>query len=462
MLKLEELSRIFEAESPRFIREWTRLLSFPSISALPDHAADCEACAAWLVAHLCGMGLESRTLATTGHPVVWAQTALRAGCPTVLFYGHYDVQPVDPLGAWQTPPFEPVWRGNRLYARGAEDNKGQLFYFLKALETLLKHDALPVNVKILLDGEEENGSGGLLRLLPDLRERVRADVLMVCDTGMVMSGAPTIIMGLRGLIHLTAVIRGADYDLHSGVHGGVAPNSAQAMAQLAASLHDARGRVAVPGFYDGVRPPSDEEHALALAAGFNEETYRQNTGVLPVGGEAGLAPVDRCGFYPTIEINGMHSGFGGRGSKTIIPAEALLKISARMVAGQSPEACLAAIEAHLRAHVPAGLKLEITEKGVGGPGFRLDHRSLQVAAARDVLREVSGREPVFLWEGASIPIVAALGPMAGAGPLLVGFGREEDHIHAPNESFSLDQFRQGFLYAARILTVCGAIGKNKG
>ena len=441
----------FERNRERYVREWTELLRFPSVSTLDEHHQDCLDCARWLADHLGRIGFEAQLLETRFKPVVYAERPGERGRPIVLFYGHYDVQPADPLDQWTHPPFDPVLRGGRLYARGAEDNKGQLFYALKAMETLIRRGSLRSTVKILLEGEEESGSRGLAEALPEWRERVRSDVLMVSDTHGVESGAPTIIMGLRGIVQLTAALSGPLHDLHSGVHGGVAPNPALEMARLLASLHRADGRIAVKGFYDSVAPPTGEERELANAHAPDDAAYQAMTGVPPAAGEKEFTPAERTAFRPSLDINGIHSGFGGKGSKTIIPAKAFAKITARLVAGQDPERCLQAVITHLAGHAPSGLRFEVEEQGVGGPALRMDLRSPWVARAKKVLETLSGRDTAFLWEGASIPIVSALSRVSGAEPLLVGFGREADRIHAPDESFSLEQFRSGYLYVAHML-----------
>ncbi|MEI6149188.1 MAG: M20/M25/M40 family metallo-hydrolase, partial [bacterium] len=384
-----ELERTFTANRDRYIREWSEFLAFPSVSIDPDHGADCSRCAQWLADHLAALGFATRLVPTASHPVVLAERPGRPGAPTVLFYGHYDVQPADPLNLWISPPFQPILRQERLYARGAQDNKGQLFAALKAIETLIRANQLEATLKILIEGDEETGRMPILKVLDHEKPALKADIVMAADTGTVSSGAPTLTMGLRGIVHLTAVLTGPDHDLHSGVHGGRAPNPANGMARLAASLHDDTGRVAVPGFYEGVREPSDAERALANAEPIDAAWYESVTGVPPLGGEQAYTPIDRTAFRPVIDLNGIHSGYGGVGSKTIIPARAEAKISARLVPGQQPERILEAIVAHLQHHVPAGLRLEITEQGIGGPAVRVDLKSPPVLLARQVLAELS-------------------------------------------------------------------------
>ena len=451
-VNLQTLEIEFANREKQIIEDWMTFVRFPSVSTDPAHHQDCIDCAGWIVDRLRRDGFHTELARTRTKPFVFAERPGKPGKPTVLFYGHYDVQPADPIDAWTSPPFSPEWRDGRLYARGAQDNKGQVFYTLAAIETLLAAGALDIGLKILIEGEEECSSTGLNETLESWRDRLQADILMVHDVLTVPSGAPTIVMGLRGLVQINAELNGADHDLHSGVHGGLAPNTAQGMAQLAASLFHGDGRVAVPGFYDGVTAASTRETDLARVIPFDAAAYRRQTGTTPDGGIRTAAPFERTGFLPSLDINGIHSGYGGSGSKTIIPAAAILKLTARLVPGQDPQTVLDAVTGHLARHTPPGMRLTITDSGVGGPGFRLNPDSGLVATAQAALSTVCPGQPVaFLWEGASIPIVVRLAAASGAAPLLVGFGHESDRIHAPDESFSLKQFRTGFLYSALIL-----------
>lgn len=445
------LKTAFTERLPRFVEEWKEFLRHKSISTDPAYDGDCRACAEWLRLHLEHMGFRSELLETPGKPVVYAEIAGEKSSPTIVFYGHYDVQPVDPVEEWRSPPFEPELRDGKMWARGAEDNKGQVFYFLKAVETLLDMRALKCGLKIFLEGEEECSSKGISAAMSGWRDKLKGDVLMVCDTGSMSIDIPTITMGLRGIVHLTVSVGGLHKDLHSGVHGGVVKNPALEMARLLASLHNPDGSIAVKGFYDEVRAPSSEDRNLANDGPF-PKNYEEIVGAPPNGGEAGYSAPERRGFRPTIEINGIHSGYGGPGSKTIIPSFAIAKISSRLVGGQDPSAAMKLIEEHLKAHAPAGLKIDFPERGIGGPALLLSSASPTVVRAAKVLKDIFAREPAYTWEGASIPVVSSLAALAGAEPILVGFGLEEDNIHAPNESFSLRQFEQGFLYASMFLS----------
>jgi acetylornithine deacetylase/succinyl-diaminopimelate desuccinylase-like protein len=450
-----ELEKIFTSEWERYLREWKEFLSFPSISTAPEHAPDCHRCAEWLLNHVSRLGFTARLAPTDSHPVLLAERPGKPGAPVVLFYGHYDVQPVDPIELWLTPPFTPSIRNGRLYARGAQDNKGQVFATLKAIEALIHANALNCTLKLVIEGDEEAGRLPLLPLMEKEKANLKADLVMAADTDTIPSGAPTMTMGLRGIAYLSAVLHGPDHDLHSGLHGGRAPNPATGMARLIASLHDASGRVTVAGFYDGVQEPTPEERALANATPFDPAWYKSVTGVEPVAGELAYTPIERTGFRPSLDVNGIHSGYGGPGSKTIIPSSALAKISIRLVAGQPMDLILERVITHLKNNVPRGMKLEISEQGIGGPAVRMDLATPIIQLAREVMTELSPLPPAFLWEGASVPILSHLPAIAGAPALLVGFGSETDNIHAPNESYSIEQFKSGFLYTALLLNRFG-------
>jgi len=463
---MEETMRLwheaFEKEKERFLSEWIEAVRFPSIGADPAHLSDCRNCAEWYAARLRERSFHVEQISTgdDSPPLVFGERTGRPGCPTLLIYGHYDVQPADPIEKWKTPPFEPVFREGRLWGRGAQDNKGQLAYLLSALAVLQQRmpDSLPT-IRILLEGQEESGSSGLTGTLPSVANRLRSDALLVCDTFMGSNGAPALVMGLRGIIHFTVMVTGPLRDLHSGGHGGVAPNPAIGLCRMLAALHRPDGAPAVPGFEPPPDHPNEKEKALLDRTPFDPEDYERKTGVPPLGGEQGVPPLIRLGFRPTIEINGLQSGYAGAGSKTIIPERAMAKISCRLVSGQDPERCLASIERFLRERTPPGLRCEITEKTSGGPALRLDPDSPWAQRAARCLEKVCGKPVVYQWEGASIPVLTALARAAGGPmPVLTGFGLEEDSVHAPNESFALDRFRLGFLF---VCTFLSELGKGK-
>ncbi len=445
-----------EEQWPRVFEEWKTLVRFPSISADPEHQADCRQCAQWLRDHLGVLGFDGQLMETESHPIVLAHRPGAVEGPSVLFYGHYDVQPVAPESAWETPPFEPVLREGRLYGRGTQDNKGQLFAVIKAIEMLHGQQVPLPPITILLEGDEENGRAVLESRLQEWRDRLQADVLLVSDTDMADADRPAIIMGLRGIIHLTVHVGGLQHDLHSGLHGGVSPNPAVGMARLLATLHDADGRIAVKDFEaDVIEPGNAEQGMMRERPGLGAAEYRRRTGVEPVGGAPGIEPAERLGCHPCIDVNGILSGHTGEGSKTIIPATAMAKITARLAAGQDPEVALRRLIDHLERHSPKGLTVTVTEAHVGGPALRVPLQAPAITTARETLRNMFAVEPLGMWEGASIPVLARLAEVSGATPVLVGFGLPADRVHAPNESFRVAGFRDGFRFAGRFLRDLG-------
>ena len=466
-------------------KDYFELLRFPTVGAEKEHLRDCVQCATWLKKWLKGIGAsaelivphrdEGRGMRDEGFalsvPVVYGEIKGQEGATTVLLYGHYDVQPPDPLGEWETPPFEPTVKGDRVYCRGAQDDKGQVFAFLCGVRELLNAESrrhgeegdssVPpclcvknINLKILLDGQEESGSVGLFKLLEEkeFRKRLSADVMLVCDTSAAADLRPAIVAGLRGVNHFTVTLTAANRDLHSGEYGGIAPNAAQGMAELMASLHNADGSIAVAGFRDGIEPPSHEELEKAAEGMATEEMYATDIGTEPCGGQLGKTIVQRNCFEPTIEVNGIHSGYGGPGSKTVIPCRAIAKLSTRLVPGQNPAKAYEAVKRHLKDHCPKGMEVELSELTGDAPGFRLPLASPLFRLAEDILKEIDPRGAVFQWDGASIPVVSAIREASGAAPLLVGWGQPEDRIHSPNESYSVRQFEAAKEWAKRILS----------
>ena len=474
-------------------RDYFELLKFPTIGAQPEKLKDCIACATWLKKWLKGIGAEAELIVPQGGsascalavPAVYGEIKGEEGAMTVLVYGHYDVQPPDPLGEWQTPPFEPTVKDDgRVYCRGAQDDKGQFFAFLCGVRELLaarsasgfsstsyssgtsgsssSSDASSsktssgsrINLKILLEGQEESGSVGLFKLLEDkeFRKKLSADVMLVCDTSAAADLRPAIVAGLRGVNHFTVTLTAANRDLHSGEYGGIAPNAAQGMAELMASLHNPDGSIAVSGFRDGIEPPSHEELEAAEAGICSEQMYAKDIGTEPCGGQRGKTIVQRNCFEPTIELNGIHSGYGGPGSKTVIPNVAIAKVSTRLVPGQNPTTAYETVKRHLKDHCPKGMQIELTDLTGGAAGFRLPLASPIFRLAEDVLKEIDPRGAVFQWDGASIPVVSAIREASGAAPLIVGWGQPEDCIHSPNESYSIRQFETAKAWAKKILS----------
>ena len=440
----------------KILEDYFELLRFPSVGADPQKLRDSVNCAMWLKKWLGELGFNCKLEYASGFlgapPVLFAERSGEEGAPAVLFYGHYDVQPPDPLEEWKTDPFDPVLAENgRVYARGSQDDKGQFFSFLCGMRKLILSGAKMPTVKILLEGQEETGSAMLTALAEEMAESLAADVLVVCDTSAGPGLQPAIVAGLRGVSHFTVRLDGASRDLHSGEHGGIAPNPAAGIAKLVASLHNPDGSIAVRGFCDRVSPPAQRERELAENAAVTPEEYEKDVGAPPEGGEEGLTLTERNSFRPTIEVNGIHSGYGGPGSKTVIPSTAFAKISMRLVPDQSPREVFALVKEHLERNTPRGMRLSVEEANEGLPGFRLPVNSPIFRLAESLLEELDERGPVFQWDGASIPIVSTLARVSGAAPLLVGFGQSEDRIHAPNESYSLKQFSLAMRWAEKIL-----------
>lgn len=434
-----------QRERERHLAELMDFLRIPSISALSAHRPDIERAAQWVADALARSGLENvKILPTGGHPAVYADWLHAPGQPVVLVYGHYDVQPVDPEHLWTTPPFEPSVRDGKLYARGASDDKGQVFLHIKAAETLLRVDGrLPVGMKFLIEGEEEVGSRHLPAFIEAHRDLLAADVVVVSDSPFFARGVPAITTGLRGLAALEVTVRGPRSDLHSGLYGGAVQNPLHALCALLASLHAPDGRVAVAGFYDKVRPLTQAEREQWAALPHDDARLQRELGVPSLFGEPGYTTLERQWARPTVELNGVWGGFTGEGTKTVLPAEAHAKITCRLVPDQEPGEILDLVEAHLRAHLPPGVTLEVRrEKGSALPVLTpADHPA--VRAARQALREAYGKEPVLIRMGGSIPVVETLGRVLGAPVVLLGFGLPDENFHAPDEHFHLENFDGG-------------------
>lgn len=439
-------------------REYFELLRFESVGADPAKLKECVSCALWLKKWLEAIGFEGELLMNdikngkAEPPVLYAEKIGSDGAPTVLIYGHYDVQPSDPISEWLTPPFEPTEKDGRIYCRGSQDDKGQFFAFLNGIKDFLATNPTIVpTIKIILEGQEESGSEALIAMAESMRKRIAADVLLVCDTSAASDLRPAIVAGLRGVSHFTIRLKGPSRDLHSGSYGGIAPNPAQAIAELVSSLHNPDGSIAVEGFYNGIERPTSEEIAAAEAGAETQEIYEADIGCEAVGGEEGKSIIERNSFEPTIEVNGIHSGYSGPGSKTVIPSEAFAKISMRLVPGQSTRAVRDAVTEHLKAHCPRGMTLSIEDYTLGAGGFRLPLASPLFRLASDVLSEMDNRGAVYQWDGASIPVISVLKEISGAAPLIVGWGQAEDKIHSPNESYSLAQFEKAREWGRKII-----------
>ncbi len=439
--------------------EYFELLRFESIGADPTKLRECVNCAMWLKRWLESVGFKGELImpdvknGVAAPPVLFAERTGTEGSPTVLVYGHYDVQPVDPVSDWRTSPFDPTEIDGRVYCRGAQDDKGQSFAFLCGIRDFLSEagDGSVPTLKVVLEGQEESGSSALMELAPTMRRKLAADILAVCDTSAAAELRPAIVAGLRGVSHFTIRLNGPNRDLHSGEYGGIAPNPAQAIAELVASLHNPDGSIAVEGFLDGIEPPTDDERRAAEASVMSDSAYAEDIGCDPVGGQAGRTIVQRNSFDPTIEVNGIHSGYGGPGSKTVIPSEAIAKISMRLVPGQSVRGVMESVRRHLEERLPRGMKLSVEDYNPGAGGFRLPLASPVFRLATDILGEMDERGAVFQWDGASIPVVSVIREASGAAPLIVGWGQTEDRIHSPNESYSLVQFAKAREWSRRLL-----------
>ena len=421
-------------------------LRFASVSTDSCHTADVRDCASWLQQKLLSMGLSVETHETARHPVVVARNEHRADRKTVLIYGHYDVQPVDPLELWQSNPFEPEIREGKIWARGATDNKGQMLAHVLGVEkTLREHAALPVNLIFLFEGEEEIGSPNLAPFLEKHREELRCDVIAVSDTGMVAAGIPTMGYGLRGIACAEVTLRGPKSDLHSGIFGGAVANPITALARLVASLHDDKGRIQIHGFYDDVRPlEAWESEMWRQIPGVAEADYLRSTGSPAVFGEDGYSSAERVWARPTAELNGIGGGYQGEGSKTVLPAKAFAKFSFRLVPDQDPRDILEKVERHFREHCPPGVHCDI-EIGHDGKPYLADPHSADGKAAQRALHRAFGREAVLIREGGSIPIIQSFREILGADTLLLGLALPDCRIHAPNENFPVENFETGIL-----------------
>jgi acetylornithine deacetylase/succinyl-diaminopimelate desuccinylase-like protein len=445
---MSSLDEYLAAHADDFQRDLFELLRIESISAKSEHKADVGRAAQWLVDHFGKLGLKVERIETPGNPVVYAESPAVPGAPTVLVYGHYDVQPVEPLNLWTTPPFEPTVRGGNVFARGATDDKGQMLTHVKGADAWLRSvGRLPVRLKFLIEGEEEVGSKNLNPLLEANREKLQCDVAVVSDTSQFAAGQPAITYGLRGIACFEIRLTGPKQDLHSGTFGGALVNPAVALCQILSALRDSSGRVTIPGFYDDVVPLSADERRQFAALPFDEQQFQQQIGTTALAGEAGFSTLERRWARPTFDINGLTSGYQGEGAKTIIPARASAKISLRLVPRQDPHKIAIALERHLRTLCPSGIELELVDMH-GAPAVVVPLDSPWVAAASRAIDRAFGKPPVFMREGGSIPVVAAFRELLAVDTLLLGWGLDDDNAHSPNEKFSLADFQRGIRASA--------------
>lgn len=428
----------------RFLTELRDLLGIPSISTLPEHQPDIVRAARWLQDRLNGMGLEAELVGSDTYPLVYAEWLGAPGAPTILLYGHYDVQPVDPIDLWNTPPFEPTIRGGNIYARGASDDKGQTMTLVDAAESFLRSTgSLPINVKFLLEGQEEFGSEVIAEYVRAHGDRLAADVVEIADSSMYARGIPSIESGLRGIAYFEVRVRGASHDLHSGLYGGVAPNPFNALGHIIAGLKATDGTITIPGFYEAVRMPGDEVRASWARLPFDEKQYlEEEIGATALVGESGYTPLERTWARPTLDVHGIIGGYTGEGAKTVIPAEATAKISTRLVPDQRAEQVVEQFTQRVRELTPPGVTVDVRYIHGTDPVV-VPEDSPYMRAALTALQETFGRPAVLGRSGGSIPIVGVLKQALGLESVLMGWGLPDDNLHAPNERFSIENFYSG-------------------
>ena len=428
----------------RFLAELIEFAAIPSVSTDPDAKADMQRAALWVADQLIALNARNvQIFPTAGHPVVYAEM-LQAGpaAPTILVYGHYDVQPVDPLNLWQTGPFAPDIRGENIYARGITDMKGQVMASLKAVESVLHAGPLPVNLKFMIEGEEEIGSPSLVPFMESHKDLLACDFALNPDTGILAPDVPTITYALRGLAYFELRVYGPDHDLHSGTFGGAVLNPAQALCELIAGMHDAQGRITLPGFYDTVRPLDAAERAELARLPMGDDFFLRTTGAPALYGEAGYTPVEHTGARPTLEVNGLLSGFTGEGTKTVLPAWAMAKISCRLVPDQNPAQVYQQMQAYLQTHAPAAIRWELIDKHGGVPSIS-DRNSVGNLALTQAMETVWGKRPIYKREGGSVPVVTQFQNILGVESVNTGFSLPDDNMHSPNEKMHLPTWYRG-------------------
>ncbi len=451
MAARDAVKQYLKENASRFEEELCQLLRIPSVSTDPQYKSEVERAAQWLAEHFRSLGLEAQVHPTPGHPIVVARGPEVPDAPTVLVYGHYDVQPPDPLELWDSPPFEPTRRNGNLYARGATDDKGQMFTHVKAAEAWLKTTgSLPVNLVFLIEGEEEVGSEHLEQFLREHTRELACDCVVVSDMCQFGPGQPAITYGLRGIAYYELLLEGPNRDLHSGTFGGAVTNPANVLVRLLASLVDEHGKVQVPGFYDQVRSITKEERQRLAMLPFSEEAFFQQLGVSGGSGERGFTTLERRWARPSFDINGLTAGYQGPGAKTVLPARASAKFSFRLVPDQDPEKITASLEEFLRGQLPPGVTMELKSYH-GAKGVLVDENHPYVKAAAEAVSEAFGTAPLFIREGGSIPVVLTFQELFDVPVLLLGWGQNDDNTHSPNEKFSLSDFHLGTRASAYLL-----------
>src|SRR5215210_338668 len=445
-----DLRQFLAANEARIQNELFDFLRIPSVSAKSEHNADTKRAAEWVKSSLDSIGVPAKIYATAGHPVVVGEWRNAPGAPTVLIYGHYDVQPAEPLDLWTSPPFEPTVRDGKIFARGSVDDKGQLFLHVKALEAhLATRGRLPVNVVVIAEGEEEIGSEHLASFVKDQKKLLKADAVVISDSAMFAPGLPSILSSLRGLAYFEINVQGSKGDLHSGSYGGAVVNPAMALARILATFHDANGRIAIPGFYKKVREWDQKVRKQMRSLPFDDKTLMKETGVSALGGEKGFTTLEKLWTRPTCEVNGLLSGYTGEGAKTVLPAKAMAKVSCRLVPDQDPADIEKLMKAHVAKVAPKGVKVTVQHLHGGRP-WRAELNGRIYDAARSALRAAYGKEPVITGEGGSIPVVGDFERILGAPVLLVGFGLPGENAHAPDEWMSVENFTVGMRAVAML------------
>ena len=446
---MDQVVDFINVNRDRYVEELKQYLGIPSISALPQHASDVRRAAEWTADELRRVGLQNvRLIETPGNPVVYGDWLGAPDAPTILFYGHYDVQPVDPVDQWTTPPFEATVRDGEIYARGAADDKGQVFMHIKAVEAHLKKNGrLPLNIKFFIEGEEEVGSVHLDDFVRSHKQELSSDVVVISDSPMFDRGIPSICYGLRGLTYFQIDVRGTKTDLHSGSFGGAVANPAFVLAQMLAQMKDRSGRIRIPGFYDDVRDLSEAERAEWKKLPFNETKYRKDLGAPRLYGETGYSTLERVWARPTFEVNGLLSGFTGEGAKTVLPATAMAKVSMRLVPDQDPQKIGDLFEAHIRKIAPKTVDVKTTRMH-GGKPWMTEFNNKYVRAAGRAIEQGFGKSPVFNREGGSIPVVSTFQQELGVPSVLFGVGLPDENAHAPNEKLDLGNFHNGIIASA--------------
>ena len=446
---MDTIKSYVEANKNRFLEELFELLRIPSISTLPEHKADMLKADEYWKKTLIEAGSDRAVvMPTAGNPVVYAEKIINPALPTVLVYAHYDVMPVDPLEQWISDPFEPQIRDGKIWARGANDDKGQSFIHAKAFELMVKTNSLPCNVKFMIEGEEEVGSVSLGKWCADNKELLKSDIILISDTSMMGPDTPSITVGLRGLAYVEVEVAGPSNDLHSGLFGGAVANPAIILAKMIASLHDENNRITIPGFYDDVLEVSAEERAAMARAPFNLQGYKNSLDIDDVHGEVGFSTIERTGIRPSLDVNGMWSGYTGNGAKTVLPSKAFAKISMRLVPNQDYNKVALLFKDYFESLAPKSVKVKVNIHH-GGQAYMAPITTPAYLAASLAIEDVYGKKPIPFRSGGSIPIVSTFEQILGVKSLLIGFGLESDAIHSPNENFSLHQFFNGIDTIAR-------------